>query len=704
MNELVSIIIVNYNGKKYLDACINSINNLITNKYLLEIILVDNLSKDDSVDFIKTKYPKIKIIENDVNNYTKAVNLGIKYSSGDYIVLLNNDTIVEKKWLIGALEILNQDEKIGAVQSKILFSDGATINSVGVEEVDDFYFKDIGFGEKDVGKYQTTREIKYFCGGSVFLRKKCLDTVGEFDEDFVMFMEDIDYSIRCRDMGWKIVYSPKSIVYHRFHGTASLELCEYFCSRNRFFILGKRYPLRLAQRIKTSQFFLKNDQNNLQHTLLQAMKKMIDNNDTEIVEKSLIELNKVLRETLGPEKAYKFFSGLEVVLGLRKIRIGIYDHAFHFAGGGQKYIAKIAELLQDKYDITIIANKNVTLDMYKKWFNIDLSKCKLSIIKLPFYENAGDYFIDEGKVINEKANPFDIISEESANYDLFINANMLGKVKPLSNISVFICHFPDRNKEKFFAVDKYDYIITNSNYGTFWLKQKWELDASLRLYPPVDMYIADEEKSEKENLIISVSRFELGGSKKQLEMVEAFMNLCNKNHNIKREWRLILAGGTHRNNPYFDRVKKTIDENHADNIELKPNISNLELRNLYKKASIFWHACGLNATEPHLIEHFGMTTVEAMQNFCVPIVFDGGGQKEIVAHGISGFRFSTMEELEEYTQSVVDDLSLRDKVSKNAFKKSHCFTSEIFNDNVIKFVTDIENRIKCGEALEIKEQ
>ncbi|MCK9571106.1 glycosyltransferase [Candidatus Pacearchaeota archaeon] len=702
MKELVSILTVNYNGKKFLEPCFDSLYKMERDTFWFEIIMVDNLSKDDSVNFIKNRFPEIKIIENNVNNYTKALNLGIRYCKGDYVVILNNDTTVDKNWLIGALEIMNQDKKIGAVQSKILFSDRATINSVGVDEVEDFYFRDIGFEEKDVGKYETAREIRYFTGGSVILRRTCLENVGEFDEDFVMFMEDIDYSIRCRDLGWKIFYSPKSIVYHRYHGTASSDLCEYFCSRNRFLLLGKRYPLKLAKSIKTSHFFLKNELDNLHHSLLQATKKLVENSDTETAVRCLDELEAVMSWTLGPSKACSFFSQLEVVLGLRKIRIGIYDHAFHFAGGGQKYIAKIAELFQDKYEITFITNKDISLSKYKEWFDIDISRCKLKIIKLDFFEKAERYFIDEGMVVHEENNPFDTISKESSNYDIFINANMLGKVKPLSSASIFVCHFPDRDKERFFAVDRYDYIITNSDYGTFWLKQKWGLDATLRLYPSVDMY-NKEGGVKKEKIIISVARFELGGSKKQLEMVKAFGELCRRNPNVKKEWRLILAGGTHRDNPYFDRVREEINTIHADNIELMPNLKDDELRELYKIASIFWHACGLNATDPHLVEHFGMTTVEAMQNDCVPIVIDGGGQKEIVEHGISGFRFKTIRELQDYTLTVMNDGPLREKVSRKAFERSHCFTSEIFEEHLIEFITNIENRLKAGEALEIKE-
>lgn len=702
MNELISIVIVNYNGEDFLKPCLDSLDKMNRDKYSLEIIVVDNLSKDDSVKFIKTRFPKIKVIENDVNNYTRAVNVGIKCAKGNYVAILNNDTIVDENWLMGALEIIKQDKKIGAVQSKILFSDGITINSVGVEEVEDFYFRDIGFEEKDVGQYETVKEIKYFTGGSVLLRRSCLEKVGEFDEDFVMYFEDIDYSIRCRNSGWKIFYSPKSIVYHKYHGTASSNLCDYFCSRNRLLLIGKSFPSKLPHSIKTSHFYLKKEFDNLYHVLIQATKKLVDNNNIEITKRCMDDLNSVIPEILGSSKAYVFFSQLEVVLGLRKIRVGIYDQAFHFAGGGQKYAAKIAEILQDRYEITFIANKDISLDKYKNWFDIDLSRCKLKIIKLQFYEKLGRYFIDEGMAVNEKTNPFEIISKESINYDIFINANMLGKVKPLSSISVFICHFPDRYIERFFAVDQYDYIINNSNYGSFWLKRKWGLDASLRLYPAVDMY-NENSAAKKDKMILSVARFESGGSKKQLEMVRAFGELCRMYPNVKNEWRLVLAGGTTEANSYFDRVRKEIETIHADNIELMVNLNDSELRELYKKASIFWHACGLDAVEPHLVEHFGMTTVEAMQNYCVPIVIDGGGQKEIVEHGINGFRFGTVEELEEYTLKVINDEQLREEISLKAYDRSHCFTSQIFEENLLKFMINIENRLRGGEALEVKE-
>jgi glycosyltransferase involved in cell wall biosynthesis len=133
------------------------------------------------------------------------------------------------------------------------------------------------------------------------------------------------------------------------------------------------------------------------------------------------------------------------------------------------------------------------------------------------------------------------------------------------------------------------------------------------------------------------------------------------------------------------------------------NLNNFELKQLYSEAAIFWHACGLNEKNPQLIEHFGMTTVEAMQNYCVPIVIDGGGQREIVEQGISGFRFKTKEELQSYTIKLINDDNLRKKMARNAYDRSQDFTKEEFKKKALEFFSDIENRLRGGEAMEMKE-
>lgn len=697
MGRSVSIITVNRDGKKFLGSYFDSLFSMERGDFSLEVMMIDNLSQDGSADLVREKFPEVRIIENDVNNYARALNLGIRNSGGDYVAFLNNDTVVEKNWLKGLIEIMSLDEKIGVVQSKILFSDGRTINSVGGEEIEDFYFRDLGFGEEDVGQYEKVEEREYVSGGAVVLKRDCLKSVGDFDEDFLMYFEDIDYSIRCRDKGWKLFYSPKSVVYHKYHGTASSALCEYFCSRNRFLCLAKHFPRKLPRSIKTSHFYLNKEYERLYHSLIQAIRKLVAHNNTETVLGTLDELKDVALEVFGDQRAYHFFRQLEVALGLRKITVGIYDHAFHFAGGGQRYVAQLAEMLQDRCDVTYIVNKDVALEKYKEWFDIDLSRCKLKIIKIPFYEQFERYFIDEGLVVNEKTNPFAVISRESLHYDIFINANMLTKVMPLSCVSIFFCHFPDREKERFFSVDQYDYLITNSDYSSFWVRHRWRLNPTMRLYPPVDMYNKIGGTADKEKIILSVARFEIGGSKKQLEMIDAFCNLCKTDQRVKNEWKLVLAGGSSPDNRYFDGVRKKIDSLQADNIEIMANLTNAELMELYRKASIFWHLCGLGESNPHLVEHFGMTTVEAMQNYCLPIVIDGGGQREIVEHGISGFRFKTVEELEWHTLKVIRDEKLREEIADKAYKRSFCFSLTIFKEKFLEFFSNVEKRLLGGE-------
>ena len=245
--------------------------------------------------------------------------------------------------------------------------------------------------------------------------------------------------------------------------------------------------------------------------------------------------------------------------------------------------------------------------------------------------------------------------------------------------------------------------MTNGDYTSFWVKERWGLDYTLRLYPPVDMYHGANNVDKKLKIILSVARFEPGGSKKQLDMVRAFRELCQIDQNVKNEWRFIMAGGSADDNPYFNRVKREIEARKESNIELMPNLTNTEILRLYGTASIFWHACGLNEKNPHLVEHFGMTTVEAMQNYCVPIVINGGGQKEIVEHEISGFRFNTLDELISLTLRVINNDELRKNIAQRAYERSHRFDFEEFKKTVNPFFLNIENRLRGAEPLEYKD-
>ncbi|MFH1338282.1 MAG: glycosyltransferase, partial [Candidatus Omnitrophota bacterium] len=144
----VSIITVNFNGKKYLKKLLNSIFKLNYPRNKLEVIFVDNASTDNSIKFVKKSYPKVKVVKNDVNNYCKGVNLGIEASKAKYVALINNDVRLDKNWLIELIKAIIKDKSIAAVGSKILTMSGR-IQNVAHYELPNFYWGERGAGQKN---------------------------------------------------------------------------------------------------------------------------------------------------------------------------------------------------------------------------------------------------------------------------------------------------------------------------------------------------------------------------------------------------------------------------------------------------------------------------------------------------------------------------------------------------------------------------
>ncbi|MBU1446651.1 glycosyltransferase, partial [Patescibacteria group bacterium] len=302
--------------------------------------------------------------------------------------------------------------------------------------------------------------------------------------------------------------------------------------------------------------------------------------------------------------------------------------------------------------------------------------------------NKNDEKINPTLAENAEKNPFAPVEDEILKYDLLINVNMVPHINALSVKSIFICHFPDRLKKGFFYTDKYDKIITNSKYTTSWLKKRWGLESDEVIYPPVDMEY--KNKITKENIILSVSRFEESGSKKQIEMIEIFDELCRKNSETTKNWTLVLAGGSSVKNPYLEKVK-TLARKSKNKIVIVINMSNPELKKLYGQAKVFWHACGLNQNEqkhPELIEHFGMTTVEAMQNGCAPVVIDGGGQREIVENKVNGFKFNSEKKLMKYTLELIENPKLLKQIQSKAKESSKKYSKKAFQEKFKKVVND----------------
>lgn len=239
----ISVVIPNYNGKNFLTKCFKSLN---VQNYSFEVIIIENGSDDGSADYIKENYPKFTLIENQENlGFSKAVNQGIQTSSSEYILLINNDVELEYGCIHNLLDYIEKDENIFAVAPKMIqYHDRSKIDDAGDEYTILGWTKKVGDG-KPSGLYTQKREIFSACAGAALYRRRIFDEIGLFDENFFAYMEDVDISYRARINGYKCVYCPQAIVYHKGSGTSGSRYNEFkikLAARNNVYVPYKNMP------------------------------------------------------------------------------------------------------------------------------------------------------------------------------------------------------------------------------------------------------------------------------------------------------------------------------------------------------------------------------------------------------------------------------------------------------------------------------
>ncbi|MBI3752951.1 MAG: glycosyltransferase family 2 protein [Deltaproteobacteria bacterium] len=248
-SPLVSIVIINWNGLKFLEKCLKSLFHQTYHDF--EIILVDNGSTDGSVQFVKDKYPQVIILENKNNaGFAAANNQGIRAAGGKYIVLLNNDTEADKDWLKNLVSAAgDSDTHIGMWACKILsLHDISVIDSVGGLLISKCGIaKGRGRNEKDVKQYDREEEVFIPSACAAMYRKEALDQVGLFDEEFFAYCEDTDLGMRARLAGWKTLAVPDAVVYHHYSGTTGkyTPMKAYLVERNHLWVAVKNFPISM---------------------------------------------------------------------------------------------------------------------------------------------------------------------------------------------------------------------------------------------------------------------------------------------------------------------------------------------------------------------------------------------------------------------------------------------------------------------------
>ena len=242
MSEL-SIVIPNYNGKHFLEACLKSVfAQKVQNP---EIIVVDNGSTDGSLEYLRN-FPQVRTIELDKNyGFCGAVNAGIRAAEGEFIILLNNDTEVDQHFTEELLKVIKSDGRIFSCSSKMVqFHDRTRMDDAG-----DYYCAlgwAFGRGKGHLAEnYDRQVDVFAACAGAAIYRKSLLETLGYFDETHFAYLEDIDLGYRARIHGFRNVYAPKAVVYHvgsGFSGSAHNSFKVKLSSRNNVYLAYKNMP------------------------------------------------------------------------------------------------------------------------------------------------------------------------------------------------------------------------------------------------------------------------------------------------------------------------------------------------------------------------------------------------------------------------------------------------------------------------------
>jgi len=240
---LVSVITINYNHSDITMELIESLSQCTYPN--IEIIVVDNASPADNPAKIKEKYPRIVLIESVINyGFAGGNNLGIMRSQGEFILMLNNDTVVEPDFLEPLVKKFQEHPEYGAISPKIRYFDKKdTFQYAGFTEINKWTIrnKTIGEGEIDKGQYDFDKETAYAHGAAMMVPIEVIKKAGMMSYEFFLYYEEADWCLRIRKAGYKIGYVYKSIVYHRVSATTVdySALKTYYLTRNRLVFMRR---------------------------------------------------------------------------------------------------------------------------------------------------------------------------------------------------------------------------------------------------------------------------------------------------------------------------------------------------------------------------------------------------------------------------------------------------------------------------------
>ncbi len=245
-----SIIIPNWNGAQHLPTCLDSLRRQTYPSF--EVIVVDNGSSDGSLELVERDYAEVRVVALPQNRgFAGGVNAGIREAEGEIIAVFNNDAEADPRWLEELVDGLGRHPEAGMATPKVLLFDQRDV----IHTSGDFYGVDgvpgnRGVWQRDEGQFDGEEYVFGAAGVAAAYRRTMLDEdeVGLFDEDLFSFCEDVDLAWRAQLAGWKCVYVPTAVVYHKLSATGGGKIASYYCGRNFIYVMAKDYPTTLLRK------------------------------------------------------------------------------------------------------------------------------------------------------------------------------------------------------------------------------------------------------------------------------------------------------------------------------------------------------------------------------------------------------------------------------------------------------------------------
>jgi len=245
----VEILMLNWNGRENTLECLHSVIKTDYGKF--HITVIDNDSKDGSIEAISNQFPDVNVIRNPRNlGYAEGYNVGLRYAlakGADYTLVMNNDTLLDPGAVSALVDVAESDDKIGIVSGKVYYYDCRNVfQSVGLEwSRAQAEGRLIGLGEGDIGQYDEIAEREYVDDVFMLVRRSVIETTGGYNKNFFLYFEETDWNARVRSAGFRIMYTPHAKIWHKGMSSTGGNLNPkyyYYFTRNRILFTKRNYP------------------------------------------------------------------------------------------------------------------------------------------------------------------------------------------------------------------------------------------------------------------------------------------------------------------------------------------------------------------------------------------------------------------------------------------------------------------------------